>query len=370
MHYPIKIKETDISDLYTGTSVFSSVTDYLKKHFTESDQIFILVDENTRIHCLPGLRSYVPRLQNSRIIEVRSGDARKSIETASYVWSMLSEMHADRDSILVNLGGGAISDLGGFVAATFKRGITYMNIPTTLVGMVDAAIGGKTAINLGGLKNQVGVFDLPRAIFIYTGFLRTLDKKHMFSGIAEIMKYGLAIDQGLWNKMIKLDYRKIIDEPFRDTVWDDLIKKTVKTKSDIVEKDFRDIQERKILNFGHTFGHAFETFSTNGSEEGLLHGHAIALGMICESHLSTIKTGLEQNDLKRIVSVIKSNFPLYPISRESYWDLIDIMRKDKKSINGKIAFTLIKKPGSAVINQFCPVDMIEESLDFYCQLIK
>ena len=369
MHYPVKIKEADITDLYTGTSVFSSVTDYLKKHFNDSDQIFILVDENTRIHCLPGLQSYVPRLQNSRIIEVQSGDARKTVETASYVWSMLSEMHADRDSVLINLGGGAISDLGGFVAATFKRGIIYMNIPTTLVGMVDAAIGGKTAINLRGLKNQVGVFALPRAVFIYKGFLRTLEKRHMFSGIAEIMKYGLAIDQGLWNKMIKLDYRKIIDEPFRDNIWDGLIKKTVKTKSDIVEKDFRDSQERKILNFGHTFGHAFETFSTNGSQEGLLHGHAIALGMICESYLSTLMTGLGQKDLNQIVSVIKSNFPLCPINRESYPDLIDIMRKDKKSINGKIAFTLIKKPGSAVINQFCPVEMIEESLDFYCQFV-
>jgi 3-dehydroquinate synthase len=370
MHYPVKIKETDISDLYTGTSVFSSVTDYLKKHFSDSNQVFILVDENTKVHCLPGLQSYVPRLQNARVIEVQSGDISKSIETATYVWSKLSEMHADRDSILVNLGGGAISDLGGFVAATFKRGIIYMNIPTTLLGMVDGAIGGKTALNLSNLKNQIGVFALPRAIFIYTGFLRTLDKKHMFSGIAEIMKYGLVTDAGLWNKMIKLDYRKIIEAPFRNTVWDDMIKKTVKTKSDIVEKDFRDINERKILNFGHTFGHAFETISMNGNQEGLLHGHAVALGMICESYLSTLKTGLGQKDLEQIVSVITSNFNLYPFGRETYPAILEIMRKDKKSVNGQLAFTLIKRPGSAVINQFCSADMIEKAIDFYCQLIK
>jgi 3-dehydroquinate synthase len=309
-------------------------------------------------------------LQKARVIEVQSGDFRKSIETATYLWSKLSEMHADRDSILVNLGGGAISDLGGFVAATYKRGIAYMNIPTTLVGMVDAAIGGKTAINLGNLKNQVGVFTLPRAIFIYTGFLRTLEKKHMFSGIAEIMKYGLVTDVGLWNKMIKLDYRKIIDEPFRDSFWDDLIKRTVKKKSDIVEKDFRDNNERIILNFGHTFGHAFETISMNGNREELLHGHAVALGMICESYLSTLKTGLGQKDLDQIVSVITSNFNIYPFGREIHPAILDIMRKDKKSVNRQLAFTLIKRPGSAVINQFCSADIIEKALDFYGQLIK
>lgn len=370
MHYPIKIKESAISDLYTGTSVFSSVTDYLKKHFNNSNQIFILVDENTKVHCLPGLRSFVPRLQNTEVIEVKSGDIRKCIESATHVWSVLSEKHADRDSILVNLGGGTISDLGGFVAATFKRGITYMNVPTTLLGMVDAAIGGKTAINLGNVKNQVGVFALPRAVFIYSGFLRTLEKQHLLNGIAEIMKYGLIIDQGLWNKMIRLDYRKLMDEPFRDTIWDDLIKRTVQTKSDIVEKDFRDINERKILNFGHTFGHAFETFSMNENKNGLSHGHAIALGMICESYLSMLKAGLEQNDLNQIVSVITSNFSLFPLTQESYENIIDIMKRDKKNIDRKITFTLIKKPGNAVINQYCSIEMIKKSLDFYCQLIK
>ncbi len=370
MHYPIKIKETDISDLYTGTSVFSSLTDYLKKHFNNSNQIFILVDENTKVHCLPGLQSFTPRLQKAEVIEVKSGDIRKCIESATHVWSVLSEKHADRDSILVNLGGGAISDLGGFVAATFKRGITYINVPTTLLGMVDAAIGGKTAINLGNVKNQVGLFALPRAVFIYSGFLRTLEKQHMLNGIAEIMKYGLIIDKGLWNKMIRLDYRKLMDEPFRDTSWDDLIKRTVTTKSDIVEKDFRDIKERKILNFGHTLGHAFETFSMNGNQDGLSHGHAVALGMICESYLSTLKAGLRQNDLNEIVSVITSNFSLFPVTHESYEYIIDIMKMDKKSIDGKIAFTLIKKPGNAIVNQYCSIRMIKESLDFYCQLIK
>jgi 3-dehydroquinate synthase len=370
MHYPIKVKEIDISDLYTGTSVFSSVTDYLQKHFNHSNQIFILVDENTKIHCLPGLQSFVPRLRNAEIIEVKSGDVWKSIDSAVHVWSVLSEKKADRDSVLVNLGGGAISDLGGFVAATYKRGITCMNVPTTLLAMTDAAIGGKTAINLNNVKNQIGVFALPRAVFIYTGFLRTLDKHHLLNGIAEIMKYGLILDHGLWKKMSRMNFQTLVNEPFKDSLWDDLIKKTVITKSDIAEKDFRDMKERKYLNFGHTFGHAFETYSMNGSQDGLTHGHSVALGMICESYLSTLKTGLGQQDLNEIISVITSNYSLFPLSVDSYQKIFDIIKMDKKSIQGKIAFTLLKSPGNAMINQFCTQEMMEEALDFYCRLIK
>jgi 3-dehydroquinate synthase len=283
---------------------------------------------------------------------------------------MLSDKNADRDSILVNLGGGAISDLGGFVAATYKRGITYMNVPTTLLAMTDAAIGGKTAVNLNNVKNQIGVFALPRAIFIYTGFLRTLDKHNLLNGIAEIMKYGLILDETLWKKMTRMDFQKLVNEPFKDAMWDDLIKKTVITKSDIAEKDFRDMKERKYLNFGHTFGHAFETFSMNVNQDGLSHGHAVALGMLVESHLSTLQTGLGQNDLNEIISVITSNYSLFPLSRDSYHQIFDIIQMDKKSIQGKIAFTLLKSPGHAMINQYCTKEMMEKSLDFYCRLIK
>jgi 3-dehydroquinate synthase len=370
MHYPIKIKETDISDLYTGTSVFSSISDYLKKHFNNSNQIFILVDENTKIHCLPGLQSFVPRLQNAEVIEVKSGDDCKSIDSAVHVWSMLSEKKADRDSVLINLGGGSISDLGGFVAATYKRGIIYMNVPTTLLAMTDASIGGKTAINLNKVKNQIGVFVLPRAVFIYTGFLRTLDNHNLLNGFAEIMKYGLVLDQGLWKKMSRMNYQMVINEPFKDSQWDDLIKKTVITKSDIAERDFRDVKERKYLNFGHTFGHAFESFSMNRNQVGLSHGHAVALGMICESYLSTLKTGLYQKDFDEIISVITSNYSLFPLSAESYNKIFDIIQMDKKSVRDKIAFTLLKSPGKALIDQYCSQREIEKTLDFYCRLLK
>jgi len=245
-----------------------------------------------------------------------------------------------------------------------------MNVPTTLLAMTDAAIGGKTGINLNNVKNQIGVFALPRAVFIYTGFLRTLDKHHLLNGIAEVMKYGLILDHGLWNKLLKMDFKRLVNEPFKDSMWDDLIKKTVKTKSDIAEKDFRDMKERKYLNFGHTFGHAFETFSMNDNQDGLSHGHAVALGMICESYLSTLKTKLPQQDMNEIVSVITSNFSLLPIPRDAYDNIFNIIKRDKKSIRGEIAFTLLKSPGNAMINQFCNYEMIEKSLDFYCGLIK
>jgi 3-dehydroquinate synthase len=370
MHYPIKIKESDFSDLYTGTSVFSSITDYLQKHFNNSNQICILVDENTRIHCLPALQSYVPRLQNVAVIEVKSGEVNKSVESAAYIWSVLSEKNADRDSVLVNLGGGMLCDLGGFAASTYKRGITYMNIPTTLLAMTDAAIGGKTGINLNHVKNQVGVFALPRAVFIYTGFLRTLDKYQILSGLAEVIKYGLILEPGLWKKILRMDFQKLVDEPLKDPIWEDLIKNTVTTKSDIAEKDFRDKRERKHLNFGHTFGHAFETFSMKGDIEGISHGHAVALGMICESYLSTLKSGLKNEDLNAIVSLITSNYSLLPLTEDSFPRILDIIRKDKKSVNDKTAFTLLKSPGHSMINQYCSEESMEKALEFYCQLLK
>jgi 3-dehydroquinate synthase len=170
--------------------------------------------------------------------------------------------------------------------------------------------------------------------------------------------------------MSRMDFQKLVNEPFKENLWEDMIKKTVVTKSDVAEKDFRDLNERKYLNFGHTFGHAFETFSMNGGQNELTHGHAVALGMICESYLSSLKTGLRKQDLDEIVSVITSNYSLFPLSNDSFQKIFDIIKSDKKSFQGKIAFTLLKSPGHAMINQFCSQDMMEESLDFYCRLIK
>ena len=332
--------------------------------------MFILVDENTRQHCLQALISYTPALQEAHIIEIKSGENQKSIETAIYIWSQLTEYKGGRDSLLINLGGGVITDIGGFVAATYKRGIPYINVPTTLVGMADAAMGGKVAINLKNVKNQVGLFELPRGVYIYSGFLRTIRQIDFLNGITEIMKYGLIMDYGLWKKVEKLNFTKVLMEPFRDSLWDDLIRRTIKSKSEIIEKDFRDLKERRILNFGHTIGHAFESFTMNEQGEGLSHGHAVAIGMICESYLSTLKTGLKETDLNEIVKVIRSLFSLVPITSESYGKLIDLMSQDKKNIQGNLMFTLLKTPGKALINQQCSIEMVKKALDFYCELTK
>jgi 3-dehydroquinate synthase len=368
MYYPIKIKQTDSINIYEGATVFSAIQNSIRDHYLKTHTIFILVDENTKHHCLPALISYTPSLQSAHIIEIKSGEDQKSIETATYIWSQLSEYNGGRDSLLINLGGGAITDMGGFVAATYKRGIPYINVPTTLVGMADAAMGGKVAINLKNIKNQVGLFELPRGVYIYSGFLRTIRQVDFLNGIAEMLKYGLIMDFGLWKRIGKLNFTKLLQEPFRDSLWDDLIRRTIKSKSEIIEKDFRDLKERRILNFGHTVGHAFESFTMKEKEEGLSHGHAVAIGMICESYLSTLKTGLKETDMTAIVKVIRSLFPLFPISPDSFGQLIDLMKQDKKNSQGNLMFTLLKTPGKALINQHCSLEMVEKALDFYSHL--
>ena len=370
MYYPIKIKESDSTNIYEGATVFSAVQNTLKDHFSHLNKRFILVDENTKKHCLEALIGYTPALAGSTIIEIKSGEEQKSIETVMSIWEQLTVGNAGRDSLLVNLGGGVITDVGGFAAATFKRGIPYLNVPTTLVGMADAAIGGKIAINFKSFKNQVGMFLLPRGTYIYSGFLRTLNRKDFLNGVAEIIKYGLIMDVGLFKKIAKLGVIELFNQPFKDSLWDDLIRRTVKTKSEIIEKDFRDHKERRLLNFGHTIGHAFESYAMAENGDGLSHGHAVAMGIICESYLSGVKAGLKQNELDEIVALITSIFPVVPIESSSIGDLITIMKQDKKSSHGSLQFTLIKSQGKAIINQPIEDNLVHESFEYYRTLIK
>ena len=370
MYYPIKIRQTDSINIYEGATVFSSIQNNIRDHYQKTHQIFILVDENTRKHCLPALLSYTPAILNPIIIEIKSGENQKNIKSASYIWEMLTEHQAGRDSLLINLGGGVITDLGGFTAATYKRGIPYINVPTTLVGMADAAIGGKIAINLGKVKNQVGLFELPRGVYIYSGFLRTLEQIDFLNGIAEILKYGLIMDTGLWKKVERLDFSSLLKERFKDSLWDDLIRRTIKTKSEVIEKDFRDLKERRVLNFGHTVGHAFESFFMDENKTGISHGRAVASGIICESFLSTLKTGLSESSLNEIVKVIKSLFPPLPLTTGDFDEIIGVKKHDKKNNQGTLNFTLLKACGKALINQLCTEEMVKQSLDFYCRVIK
>ena len=269
---------------------------------------------------------------------------------------------ATRHSCLINLGGGMVTDLGGFAASAFKRGIDFINIPTTLLSMVDASVGGKTGINFGGLKNEIGVFNESKFVILATQFLRTLDRENILSGYAEMLKHGLISDEKMWAELLRF---------MEDDNWTDrlselsrLLADSVKVKERIVEEDPRERGIRKALNVGHTVGHAFESFSMN-SQSPILHGYAVAYGIITELYLSVIKCGFPQDKFRQTVSFIRKHYGQLPITCDDYPTLLELMTHDKKNTSGKINFTLLGGIGDIRINQTATEEEIKEALDFY-----
>ena len=255
-------------------SIFHS---YLNEHYSGRKKI-ILLDENTRRHCLPLLET-----KNAELLEIESGEKNKHIQTCTQLWKTLIDLGADRHSLLINLGGGVICDIGGFVASTFKRGIDFIHIPTTLLAQADASVGGKTGVDFANLKNQVGVFSNPKAVFVFPQFLDTLDERQLRSGFAEIIKHALIRDKTLWHTIQSVD----VNDRSGLT---DVISQSLQIKNDIVTDDPFEKGLRKILNFGHTIGHAVESVSLRQHKKQLLHGEAVAIGMICEAYLSDRKS--------------------------------------------------------------------------------
>ncbi len=351
--------------MFTGEAVFDDLNTFVKDYCSSGSPVMVLVDENTRQHCLPVLTRFVPCLADASIIEIKSGEESKSLSAAQDIWDELTQKNADRHSLLVNLGGGVITDLGGFIASVFKRGIPFIHVPTTLMGMVDAAIGGKTAVNLKKIKNQVGAFALPEAVFIYPGFLGTLDPALVCDGIAEVLKYGLVLDSNLWERLESSRLDDMLRLPFHDPFWENLILQSVMIKNDIVREDFSDKGVRRVLNFGHTFGHAFESLSLMKGKGAIRHGNAVAMGMICESHLSVQAGGLKETDLERITRWILENFEYYPVTEKSFEKILDILQQDKKRSGGKTNFTLLVRPGKAVNGQPCETEWIREAFKYY-----
>jgi 3-dehydroquinate synthase len=352
-------------EVHTGPSVFEELTAWLQCRSSDIDPIFILTDKKTRSCCLKPLLSSVPFLERAEVLEIPEGEKFKSLKTSEHLWNMLAGKGASRRSLLINLGGGVITDLGGFVASTFKRGIPFIHIPTTLLGMVDAAIGGKTAINLGDIKNQVGTFHHADAIFIFTGFFQTLDSNELLSGFAEIIKIALVADGQLWDRLSKIRMKDILKINKEGSILDNLVTESIILKCHIVDQDFMEKNLREILNFGHTIGHAFESLSLHDGGKPLSHGHAIALGMICESYLSVLKTGLDKQDRDAIIQRIFPDYRYYPVRREDIDFMMDFMDHDKKRRNSGLRFSLLKSPGNAVPGITCePVEIIE-SIDFY-----
>lgn len=322
-------------------------------------QILVLVDRNTNDHCLPMLQEALSGTVDYDIIEIDPGEENKNIDFCIGVWKTMLDFGADRNAVMINLGGGVVTDLGGFAASTYKRGIDFIHIPTTLLSQVDASVGGKTGIDLDNVKNIIGTFAQPQAVFVSTSFLGSLDDRQILSGFAEIVKHGLIRDSELYAhcKSSKID----------DAIAPEMIHRSVGIKNEIILQDPQEKGLRKILNFGHTIGHAVEGYSLCHDEQPLLHGEAVAIGMICEAYLSSKCAGLSENELQDIVSYLQRVYPRHtiPVVDE---DLIRLMQNDKKNAAGRIGFALLEGIGACTYNHFLDEGLIRESLNFYRNL--
>ena len=324
----------------------------------EHDRIFVLTDETTQQLCWPKIKNF-KALKNSTPIIIKATDTHKNLDTLSQVWQALSNGGATRHSLMINLGGGMVTDLGGFAASTFKRGIDFINIPTTLLAMVDASVGGKTGINFGGLKNEIGVFSDSRFVIINTQFLDTLDHDNICSGYAEMLKHGLISDERTWAELVTFD----LDTPDLSQL-QRMVAESIKVKERIVESDPHEHGIRKALNLGHTMGHAFESFAMRRGTP-ILHGYAVAYGLISELYMSARKTAFPTDRMHQTVRFIRENYGTFNITCDDYPTLIELMHHDKKNTSGIINFTLLGNVGDIRINQTANEEEIKEALDFF-----
>ena len=358
---------------------------------TEHDRVFVLTDDITQECCLPKVAALLTK-HNATIITIRHDDTNKTLATLADVWTALQRGGATRHSLLVNLGGGMVTDLGGFAAATFKRGINFINIPTTLLAMVDAAVGGKTGINFGGLKNEVGAFANARYVIVNTCFLDTLDTANLCSGYAEMLKHSLISNAQMWAEHINFD---ILQPDLAEL--QRMVAASIAVKEHIVADDPHEHGIRKALNFGHTIGHALEEFSmqqqggavvstaptkqeapkggavvstaptkpTNQTPPGtLLHGYAVAFGLIGELYISARKAGFPTARLHQTARFIRENYGAVAFTCDDYPTLLNLMRHDKKNTSDTINFTLLHDIGDIRINQTATDEEIREALDF------
>jgi 3-dehydroquinate synthase len=356
----VEIKSNNYS-IFIGNGIEKPINRYLKINKSKYNKLFLLVDENSLRFCYPYLADKVPAFREAELIEIESGEENKNIEICSQIWETLSENKATRNTLFINLGGGVISDLGGFAAATFKRGIDFINIPTTLLAQVDASIGGKVGIDLNKLKNEIGVFCNPQAVFVNPDFLGTLDKRQVLSGFAEIIKHGLIANNDYWKELQEINFSDI-------TALNVAIEKSIDIKNEIVTADFNEQTIRKKLNFGHTIGHALESyFLEQADKQVLLHGEAIAIGIICESFLSFKLCGLSERSLYHIVNYINANFKSVRIDEVEHQRILELMRHDKKNEKGEINFSLLSSIGKCEINKTASAEMIMDALKFYAK---
>ncbi|MBF9252108.1 3-dehydroquinate synthase [Pontibacter sp. 172403-2] len=341
--------------IHIGDSVLQELTTLLQNR--AFSKVAVLADENTLVHCYPAIKPYLPAHE---LIQVKSGEEHKTLQTCEHIWQRMTELHLDRWSVLVNLGGGVIGDMGGFCAAVFKRGLYFVQVPTTLLAQVDASVGGKTGIDFHGLKNHIGVYQEPQAVFIDPAFLQTLPPRQIKSGYAEIIKHWLIADGPAFEEQ---RYVGLFVEN-----WEEIIRQSVSIKARVVEADPLEGGYRKVLNFGHTVGHAIESYLLEQPGRALLHGEAIAIGMLCEAWLSVKHKLLTQEELEKIETFLISIYEKISLAGADIQSIAQLALQDKKNTNATINCTLLNGIGKAVYDQPVTLQEIRESLHYYTSL--
>jgi len=329
-----------------GGSTFKFLEDY--------SQVAVIVDENTIAYCYPLIEKLLP---HHHLIEIKSGEERKNLDTCTDIWSRLTSLSFDRHAVVLNLGGGVIGDMGGFCAATYKRGIDFVQIPTTLLAQVDASVGGKLGVDFHNYKNHIGVFQEPAKVIVCPSFLKTLPERELRSGFAEVLKHGLIRKKIYWEKASQTK--------LQDQKWDEVIAESIHIKYEVVKADPTEKGLRKILNFGHTIGHAVESYLLEKRYRKLLHGEAVAVGMIAESYLAQQKGFITQKDLTEIQSCLLAIFGKAKLSASEIKEICAFALQDKKNQAGVIKASLLNAIGEANINQAISTQEVAEALLYY-----
>lgn len=327
------------------------IADFLAENIYS--KLFVLVDENTKEYCFPLV---IDSVKNATIIEISSGEQNKTLTTCSYIWDAFTNANTDKNALLINLGGGVIGDMGGFCASTYKRGIDFINIPTTLLSQVDASIGGKLGIDFNGFKNHIGLFNLPKKVIIDPSFLKTLPQNQIQSGFAEMLKHGFIQSKNHLEELYALD--------ITNCEWNKFIKKSIQIKNDIVTTDPFEKNERKFLNFGHTVGHAVESYFINNNLP-ILHGEAVAMGMIVEGYLATQRLSFSNNDKNKLEEIIDKYFSRLEIPNNGMEEILNNLDQDKKNKDSKIQSVLLKQIGTPVHSIEITKKEVADALNYY-----
>lgn len=354
------VKDLSEINVFFKETAFEKLNLFFSKN--QFSKLFILVDSNTHEYCLPYFLSRINSDLEMEIIEMEPGDETKDLETCQSIWNVLSELGGDRKSILINLGGGVVTDLGGFVAAAFKRGISFINVPTTLLAMVDAAVGGKTGVNLNSLKNQIGIIRPAEMVLIDPFFLKTLSAPEMRSGLAEMLKHGLIKDEDYWKRLLQLKDLDLED-------LDNLILESILIKAEIVAQDPTEQHLRKSLNFGHTLGHAIESFFLEEpSKTKLLHGEAVAAGMVMAGYISRELLGFPSEKLEELSRNIISLYGRIHLVERDFIQIKQLLKFDKKNEKGNINFVLLEDIGKPVMDCQVPDEILDNAYAYYLNI--